>query len=151
MLKNIEKLESSYVFVDLEKADGSYDSEIIQIGMVSGHSRTSLNINIMPRGGLNKVAASKSHQMKLVGGFLTKNGVQLETISAGEAVLKFIRHLEDIKNFTEKDLTLVFHGSQDLPSLANLFDAEGKFSAMTQIAPYYCDFQNSVGISTKLI
>ena len=151
LTQNVEKLESSYVFVDLEKADGAYDSEIIQLGVVSGHNRTSLNIYIKPRGGLNLVGAQKSHGMKIVRGFLTYNGQRLDTISADEAVTSFIRHLETIKSFTQKELTLVFHGSQDLPSLSNLVDSVGKFSSLTALAPYYCDFQRSVGISTKLI
>ena len=154
LLKNVEKLESCYVFVDLEKADGAYDAEIIQIGVVSPHNRaitSSLNIYIKPRGGLNLVGAQKSHQMKLVRGCLTHNGEKLETISAEEAVTSFISHLETIKSFTQKDLTLVFHGSQDLPSLSNLVDSVGKFSSLIELAPYYCDFQQSVGISITLI
>lgn len=147
MMKSIERWESSYIFVDVERASGGSDSEMIQLAMTSGHGRTEFNSYIKPVGGLDPVAASVSHKMKIIRGELSLRGQKLPVLPLNEVCVKFIDHLRQIKDFTRTDLTLVFHGDQDIFTIANSFDSVGLLSGddgLLSVVSTYIDFQQSI-------
>lgn len=100
--------------VDLERAGGPDDCEIIQLGYALGlQSGSSI---IMPRGKIDRVGSKLSHKFTVVGKVMKKENVEVKTetmFEAGKKILKFIQ-----EKSAGRSVYMVCHGN-DMKTLLN--------------------------------
>ena len=100
---------SSFVFVDLERACGNLDSEIIQIGFCTAN--TEGLANIFPEGKIDPVASHMSHKIvATVNGQLKRKGRILPFGNLKTAAEEFIMFLQNFRSQNGKKAVLCCHG-----------------------------------------
>ena len=143
--KYISKKEAAYVVMDAERTAGAHDSEVLQIALVSGtgSQRKTFNRYLKIRGEIDKVAARKSHQMKIDArkNLYNRNGERLDTVSQELCISEMLEHLKNLRNDTDTELTLVTYGDADITNLTNFVDSLGKYEDFKKLVPYHVDFQ----------
>ena len=142
MEAHITKKETSYIFCDVERTGGQFDSEILQISMVSGREgRTFFNRYLKIRGGIDPIASEKSHKMKIQGGnLINARGEIVQTCSIEQCVEDMLIYLDEIKTHSESDCCLVTYGEGDVATICNTLDSLEKLEEFKSIVKYHCDF-----------
>ena len=124
----IEDEEYLFVSYDLERAAGPLDSEVIQIAYTTG--KQSGCSYIFPRGKLDKIAAEKSHQIKVEGSEMTHKGtcISYENLQNGaQMFIDFLRGVAD-----GRKIILLAHGD-DIVTLMNNLALVGFDNEITEI------------------
>ena len=124
----IEDEEYLFVSYDLENAAGPLDSEVIQIAYTTGTQSGSSYI--FPRGKLDRIAAEKSHQIKVEGSKMTYKGrlICYETLQNGAQIfIDFLRGVAD-----GRQIILLAHGD-DIVTLMNNLALVGLDQEITKI------------------
>ena len=140
----IQTREAAYVFLDLERAAGPLDAEIIQVAAVSGHLRTIFNCYINPRGGIDPHCSANSHKLSVHNGQLYKDGGIIEdAVSLDTCITRFIAFLREVKEFVGSiAITLVVYGETDRPNLLNSIDSLNRLDEFTALCPIFLNFNN---------
>ena len=100
--------------LDLERACGPDDCEIIQLGYALGlQSGSSF---IMPRGKIDRVGSKLSHKFEIVGQVMKKENVEVKTETMFEAGKKLLKFIKDVS--AGRSVYLVCHGN-DMKTLLN--------------------------------
>ena len=150
---HIKKKETSYIFCDVERTGGQFDSEILQISMVSGREgRTFFNRYLKIKGGMDPIASKRSHKMKIHGGNLINGrGEILQTCSIEECVDAMLIYLNEIKTHSESDCCLVTYGDGDVSTICNTLDSLGKYEEFKSIVEYHCDFNRIMRNDSEIV
>ena len=109
---------SRFIFVDLERACGNLDSEIIQIGFCSANDAGLANI--FPKGKIDPGCSRMSHKIVAAGNVLKRNGKILPSGTLKTAAEEFIRFLKKFQSQNGKKAVLCCHG-EDMVTLFNNF------------------------------
>ena len=140
--QRIQTLEAAYVFLDLERAAGPLDAEIIQVAAVSGQLRTRFNCYITPRGGIDPYCSANSHKLSVRNGQLYKDDVLIEdAVSLDTCITRFIAFLREVKEFVGNlAITVVMYGDTDRPNLLNSIDSINRLDEFTTLCPIFLNF-----------
>lgn len=149
--KFIQKIEKGYLCLDIERSAGPFDSEVLQLAIISGRGdeRKCFNRYVKPQGGVDPVAARLTHQMRLRNGNLHKNEIPLPTVSAAECLDDLFVFLREISTSLQgRALTLVSYGEADLPNITNFLDYNDRLTDFLKLVPNHCDFQTVMRMDT---
>ena len=126
---NVSK-EPVFVTVDLEKAAGPVDAEMIQLAY-NAASKSGCSY-ILPNGALDRIAAKKSHHLEKFGNSLSKNGKIIKHESLEVAAQKFLDFLSEVgAESNQRKIVLISHGGNDIPTLMNHFAKVGLDEELT--------------------
>ena len=129
---------SRFIFVDLERACGNLDSEIIQIGFCSANDAGLANI--FPKGKIDPGCSRMSHKIVAAGNLLKRNGKILPSTTLKTAAEEFIRFLKKFQSQNGKKAVLCCHG-EDMVTLFNNFALLGMDSVLGENIEGSVDFQ----------
>ena len=129
---------SSFIFVDLERACGNLDSEIIQLGYCSAMDEGL--VNVFPKGKIDPGGSFMSHKIVAApGNKLRRKGKTLPSGDLREAADKFISFLKRFASINGKKPVLCCHGD-DMETLFNNFASLGLDQELGNIIEGSIDF-----------
>ena len=128
--KHLAKLNVSFIFLDIERAGGASDCEIISLAARTGWDDEipggpgSFEVFILPVGNIDPVASSMSHKMSKSGGVLL-NGrrEELVTTDLKSALSEFVTYVKKVEEMSIKPVHLITHGTIDIPNLLIALDS----------------------------
>ena len=142
----LAKENSLLVYYDVELCDGSFTSEIYQIGAKT--STAEFSAYILPTGNIDwgvtkrvggiKIQESTHGQRQLM-----KSSVSLQSVDAYNGFKFFIDWVKQCKNCgSYKNVFLIAHGSADMPALINNVSRSELTKEFKEVVTYFVDSLN---------